>query len=114
MELKQVILIRQDLKLSRGKTAAQASHASVECLLRSNKDLVQDWRRQGMKKVILKVKDKKELIKYKNLADDANLSACLITDAGHTEVEPGTITCLGIGPDDEEKIDRVTGELQML
>jgi PTH2 family peptidyl-tRNA hydrolase len=67
-----------------------------------------------MKKIVLKVKSLDELMKYKQLAEDANLSACMITDAGHTEVEPGTITCLGIGPDSEEKIDKITGDLPML
>lgn len=114
MELKQVILVRQDLKMSKGKIAAQASHASVECLLKTHKDLIEEWREQGMKKIILKVKDKAELMKYRKLAQDANISTCVITDAGHTEVEPGTVTCIGIGPDDENKIDRITGELKML
>jgi len=114
MELKQVILVRQDLKMSKGKIAAQVSHASVDCLLKSHKDLVEEWRKQGMKKIVLKVKDYDELRKYLSLAEKENLIACLITDAGHTELKPGTITCLGIGPDDEEKIDKVTGNLKML
>ena len=66
-----------------------------------------------MKKVVLRVKDQKELIKYKNLAEDNGLVNALITDAGRTVVEPGTMTCLGIGPDKEEKIDKVTGNLKM-
>ena len=114
MELKQVILIREDLQLSKGKTAAQASHASVECLLRSHNDLIDDWRAQGMKKIVLKVKDKEELIKYKEAAEKANLTVCIIKDAGHTEVKPGTMTCIGIGPDKESKIDKVTGDLPVL
>lgn len=114
MELKQVILVRQDLKMSRGKIAAQASHASVDCLLKTHKDIIEEWRGQGMKKVVLKVKGREELMKYKKLAEDANISTCLITDAGHTEVEPGTVTCIGIGPDDENKIDKITGALKML
>ena len=61
MEYKQVILVRQDLKLSKGKLAAQASHASVESVLKSHKDDTTKWRKQGMKKSVLKVKDEKEL-----------------------------------------------------
>jgi PTH2 family peptidyl-tRNA hydrolase len=114
MELKQVILISQDLKMSKGKIAAQASHASVDCLLNSHKDIIEEWRGQGMKKIVLKVRDLEELKKYKTLAEDLNLIARVITDAGHTEVEHGTVTCLGIGPDDEEKIDKVTGDLKTL
>ena len=114
MEFKQVILIRQDLKLPKGKMSVQAAHASTEALLRSHKDDISKWHSEGMKKVVLKVKDKNELIKYKNLAEDHGLVTVLITDAGKTVVEPGTMTCLGIGPDKEEKIDKVTGNLKMV
>ena len=48
------------------------------------------------------------------MAEDIGIKTALITDAGHTVVEPGTITCLGIGPDEEGKIDAVTGELPLL
>jgi len=114
MEIKQVIVVRKDLGMSKGKTAAQVSHASVECMLRSHKDIVDAWRASGMKKVILKVENLDELRKVNTEAEDLGLSTAFIKDAGHTEVEPGTITCLGIGPDDEEKINKITGKLQML
>ena len=48
------------------------------------------------------------------MAEDAGLKCALITDAGHTVVEPGTKTCLGIGPDDEKKIDLITGKLKIM
>jgi PTH2 family peptidyl-tRNA hydrolase len=67
-----------------------------------------------MKKVVLKVNDQKELLAYKQKAEDAGLVVALITDAGHTQLAPGTVTCLGIGPDKEEKIDKVTGALQLI
>ena len=114
MTYKQVILVRNDLKLPKGKLAAQVSHASVNALLKSNKDDIREWQEVGMKKVVLKVKDNDELIGYKNKAEDAGLVTALIEDAGLTVVEPGTITCLGIGPDDEEKIDKITGNLKCL
>jgi len=113
-EYKQVILVRHDLKLTKGKMAAQVSHASVESLLRSHADDRDTWRAQGMKKVVLKVADLKELLEYKRKAEDAGLVVALIVDAGHTQVEPGTATCLGIGPDKAEKIDKVTGSLQLI
>lgn len=113
MNYKQVILVRQDLKLDKGKMAAQAAHASVESVLRSDKEIIKKWRNQGMKKVVLKVKDEKELMKYNEEAKDFNLKTAVITDAGKTRIAPGTVTCLGIGPDDEEKIDRITGNLKM-
>lgn len=111
-ELKQVILIRKDLKMSSGKTAAQAAHAAVEAVLRSEKGIVSSWRSMGMKKITLKVESEKELYKYLQLAKDSGLITALITDAGRTEIAPGTPTCLAIGPDKEEKIDTITGELK--
>lgn len=114
MSLKQVILVRADLEMSKGKTAAQVSHASVECLLRSHKDDISKWRGEGMKKVVLKVASLDELKQHHMKAQDAGLIACFISDAGRTELMPGTITCMGIGPADEEKIDRITGHLKPL
>ena len=114
MQYKQVILMRNDLKLPKGKLAAQCSHAAVESTLNSDKKIVSKWRSSGAKKVILKVKDKKELLKYKQEAKDIGLTTALITDAGKTVIAPGTMTCLGIGPDEEEKIDKVSGKLGMV
>ena len=114
MPYKQVILVRDDLKLPKGKLAAQCSHASVDAVIKSDRKTVGLWKNEGGKKIVLKVEDEKELFKYKQLAEDSGLKTALITDAGHTVVEPGTITCLGIGPDEEEKIDNITGKLKMM
>ena len=114
MNYKQVILIRQDLKLPKGKAAAQVAHASVEAVLKSKAELVKAWRNEGMAKIVLKVKDEKELIKYFQNAKDEGFTASLITDAGRTTIAPGTKTCVGIGPDTEEKIDKITKTLPLL
>jgi PTH2 family peptidyl-tRNA hydrolase len=112
--MKQVIIFRQDLKLSKGKMSAQCSHASVEAVLKSDKKRVSEWQKEGMKKVVLKVDDLKELLRYNQLAKDSGLITSLIKDAGRTEIEPGTITCVGIGPDDDIKIDAVTKNLKLI
>jgi len=114
MELKQVILVRKDLKLTKGKMAAQVSHASVEAALKSEKDVLGGWRRAGMKKSVLAVENKEALLRYKRMAGEVGLVTALITDAGHTQLPAGTMTCLAIGPDGEEKIDRVTGDLKLI
>ena len=111
---KQVILVRQDLKLPKGKLAAQAAHASVEAVLRSDEEMVKRWRMEGMAKIVIKVKDEKELVKYFQQAKDEDIVASLITDAGKTVVAPGTRTCLAIGPAKEEDVDAVTAELKMV
>ena len=109
-----MIMVRQDLKLPKGKAAAQVAHASVEAVFRSDKNLVKNWRISGMAKIVLKVADEKALLKINQIAKDAGLVTAVITDAGHTVVEPGTRTCLGIGPDEEEKLDALFGELKLL
>ena len=114
MELKQVILVRRDLKLSKGKTATQCAHASIEAVLRSKDNVVEKWRREGMKKVVLKVENETKLLDYDYKAKRLDLTTALITDAGRTEIPSGTITCLAIGPDEEGKIDKITGKLKML
>ena len=114
MSYKQLVLVREDLKLPRGKLSVQVAHASSSALIKSHKDDMKKWQSEGMKKVVLKVKTKEELFKYKQEAEDIGLITALIQDAGKTVVEPGTITCLGIGPDKEEKIDQITGKLKMV
>lgn len=111
-QLKQVILIRKDLKMSAGKVAAQAAHASVDAVLKSNKKLLSNWRKTGMKKIALRVNSAEELNALYNKALTSDIIASLITDAGHTEISPGTQTCVAIGPGPEVKIDEITSELK--
>lgn len=111
-DLKQVILIRKDLKMSPGKIGAQAAHASVDAVLKSNKKLLNNWKKTGMKKITLKVNSLEELKEYFNKALEQDITASIITDAGHTELTPGTQTCVAIGPGPENKIDEITAELK--
>ena len=109
-EYKVVVLVRTDLDMGKGKMAAQVGHASVELALRAQK---MD-RKAGQKKVVLKVANKDEMIRYMNEARSSGLYTCMITDAGRTQIEPGSQTCVGIGPAPESEIDKVTGGLKML
>ena len=113
MNYKQVILVRQDLKLPKGKMAAQVGHAAVEAALKSDKEIIKKWRLKGQKKIVLKVNDEKELLKYLQLAKDSEIVTALITDAGKTVIAPGTKTALAIGPDDEDTIDNLTSNLKL-
>lgn len=110
-EYKQVILVREDLNMPSGKMCSQVAHAAVECIMASDKRKLEEWRKQGMKKVVLKVKDLDELKRFKSIAKQKGLVSKLITDAGKTVFNEPTMTCLGIGPDEESKIDAVTGKL---
>lgn len=113
-DVKQVILVRTDLKMPKGKLAAQAAHASVEAVLNSKKKMIRLWKSLGMKKVCLKVVDLKELDNYINKAQEAGLQTSRITDAGKTVFNKPTVTCAAIGPENSEKIDEITKELKML
>ena len=112
--MKQVILIRNDLKMPKGKMAAQACHSSVESTLKSDKENVKEWKKDGMMKAILRVDSEKELLKYNQMAKDSGLITSLITDAGRTFFKEPTRTCLAIGPDKDEKIDKITGKLKLI
>ena len=110
--MKQVIVVRNDLKLSKGKLAAQCAHASYAAAMKSKKR--KEWEKQGQKKVILKAKDVSQLLQLKDKCSLLKLPFVLISDAGLTEVTRGTVTCLGIGPEEENKINKVTGSLPLL
>ncbi|HNZ87350.1 MAG TPA: peptidyl-tRNA hydrolase Pth2 [Methanofastidiosum sp.] len=114
---KQVVVVREDLKLSKGKLSAQVAHAAVSCAIKAEKNknkYFSDWFSEGQKKVVLKVNDLESLLKIFNEAKSVGLITELIKDAGLTEIPPGTITVLGIGPAPEEEIDRVVGNLKLL
>jgi PTH2 family peptidyl-tRNA hydrolase len=114
---KQVIVFRSDLKLSKGKAAAQAGHAAVsaaEEARKHRKNWWEAWLNEGQCKVVLKVKSEKELLALEKQAKEMALPCALIIDRGLTEIPPGTITCLGIGPAPTDKIDKITGNLPLL
>ena len=112
--MKQVIVVNEALKLPRGKLAAQVAHASVAALLSADPDKVQSWLDTGMAKIVLQVDSETELLRLHTLAQQSDLPAALIQDAGRTVLAAETTTCLGIGPDDDERVNEVTGNLSLL
>ncbi len=113
-EYKQCIIVRDDLKLSKGKLAVQVAHAAVSASECAGEKVREAWKEGGQKKVVLKVPGLKELFELKELARRQGLPNMLITDAGLTEVPPGTITVLGIGPAEAGELDKITGHLKLL
>ena len=116
-EYKQVIVFRGDLKLSKGKIAAQAGHAAVSAAEEARKrhrGWWDAWLFEGQRKIAVKVKDEKELLELEEAAEELGLPNALIVDRGLTEIPPDTITCLGIGPAPAEKVDRLTADLPLL
>ncbi|MFH0986609.1 MAG: peptidyl-tRNA hydrolase Pth2 [Candidatus Micrarchaeota archaeon] len=115
-ELKQVIAVRKDLKMTKGKMSAQVAHASIESFRIAEKlapNETKHWLQQGAKKVVVYVENQAQLMELKESLPD-KMPHRLIVDAGLTQLEPGTATCLGIGPYFEEDIDRFTGKLKLV
>ena len=115
-DIKQVIIVRTDLGMGKGKIAAQVGHACVlgaEHVRKSHPEWHADWW-NGQEKVVLKVPGIRDLQELKKHAIDLNLPWSEVTDAGHTQISPGTITCISIGPAPENLIDRITGDLKLL
>lgn len=119
--MKQIILIRKDLKMRRGKEVAQGSHASMVFLLKNYANMstkllmtLSDWVKGGQTKVCLQVHSEKELVKLYKEALKADLETHIITDAGRTEFDGvPTKTCVAIGPNKSEEIDKITGHLKL-
>lgn len=116
-EYKQVLVIRMDLKMSRGKIAVQIAHAAVSAAEEARKHSLVSWRGwlwEGQKKVAVKVSSEEELLALRDKAIKAGLPLHLIRDRGLTELPPGTTTALGIGPARTETVDKITGDLPLL
>jgi PTH2 family peptidyl-tRNA hydrolase len=112
--VKQVVVLRTDLGLSVGKMAAQACHASVSALLMAEHDEIRAWLEYGQTKIVLEAASEELLRRLAEQCEEEGLPFQLIADAGRTEVEAGTVTALGVGPAEGQKIDRVTGKLGLL
>ena len=109
------LIVRKDLKLSAGKLAVQCSHAAVNCSLTAKKTeprLMERWQSNGGRKICLAINDLESLKLLMGKSKSAGLITHLIKDAGHTELPPGTITVLGIGPAPKSSIDALTSELK--
>lgn len=113
---KQVIAVRTDLDMGKGKIAAQVGHACVmgaEHVRKSHPEWFDEWW-AGQEKVVVKVGSMKELEKIKQDAIELDVPWSEVSDAGHTQLAPGTTTCISLGPAPENLIDKITGELKLL
>ena len=127
MKVKQVIVARRDLNMSPGKLASQVAHASLAALLDEIRDYKTDtvfrlkkksaaykWLAEDFTKVVLQVNSEEELLALYDLTLSKGIPCALIVDDGRTEFNgEKTITCLGIGPDFSNDIDKITGHLKL-
>ena len=114
---KMAIVVRKDLELSPGKLAGQVAHAAIGCYrktLEGNmEDLIWEWFYEGQAKVILQVPIEQDL---RNLMAKCVLHKVPyyeVRDMGLTELMPDTFTCIGIGPDLTENLNKITGNLKL-
>ena len=115
--LKMILVVRTDLKMGKGKIAAQCSHAAVAAFKSARSKApahLKAWTRSGQAKVAVKVDSEEELVRIHNLARAQGLVAQLIQDAGRTQIAAGSKTVVAIGPAEEHRIDKVTGTLKLL
>lgn len=136
MPIKQVIVMRKDLNMRKGKIAAQAGHACVAALIKAasvnnsylnwnfkedkiecigkNNRYIDDWLNNNFTKICVYVESEEELLKIKEQGDKLHLISAIITDNGLTEFHgQKTLTCLAFEPLPSEIIDKITGNLKL-
>jgi PTH2 family peptidyl-tRNA hydrolase len=114
---KLAIAVRRDLDMGKGKIAVQVGHATIMAAEEARGRHPQWWKawfNEGQCKVVVKVSSEDELRALKREADEFGLPSAIIEDRGLTQVEPGTVTCVGIGPAPVELVDKITGALPLL
>ena len=115
MPMKLVLVARVDLGMGKGKLAAQVAHAAVSAALACyGSPAFRAWLREGQPKVVLKVGSEEDLLDLCTSASEAGLPVQLIRDAGRTQLEPGTATCVALGPGEASELDQVSGHLALL
>lgn len=125
LEHKQVIVMRKDLNMRKGKLVAQGAHASMGAILglckRDGNKLVlemdertEPWLTGRFKKICVYVNSEAELTEIYQNAKITGLVCSLIEDAGLTEFNGvKTLTAVAVGPDREDKVDAITKHLPL-
>ncbi|KAJ6638283.1 putative peptidyl-tRNA hydrolase 2 [Pseudolycoriella hygida] len=116
-DCKMLLIVRNDLKMGKGKIAAQCGHAAVgayQTAIKRFPRLVRLWDSNGCPKIAVKCESKAEIIELRNKAQAMNFNTCMIRDAGRTQVEPNTITVLAVGPANSQDLDTITRHLKLL
>ena len=110
---KLVIVVRTDLEMTTGKIVAQSGHAVAQLMLGERTEEFVNWLGTGMKKVCLQADSEAKILEMAERAEKHEIPFYIVRDAGLTSVPPGTITCIGIGPDKDRLVEKVTGSLKL-
>jgi peptidyl-tRNA hydrolase len=111
--MKQAVVARGDLGMGEGKLAAQVAHASLMAYENTDDRAQSAWKGDGQKKIVLRVESESRLFELADGADTRGLPHAVVRDAGHTQLDPGTVTALAVGPAEENRVDAVTGDLSL-
>jgi len=111
--MKQAIVARADLGMGEGKLAAQVAHASLQAYEAADDPTRREWKGSGQKKIVLQADGESTLFELADRAERDGLPHSIVRDAGHTQLEPGTVTALAVGPALDDLVDEVTGDLQL-
>lgn len=118
MNTKLVYCVRNDLKMGKGKIAAQVGHATLGIYKKNIREkrtsILEQWGNSGEAKIVCKINSEKEMNKLKDMAEKMNMCTHIVCDAGHTQVVAGSKTILVIGPEYENRLKQITGHLKLL
>lgn len=111
--MKQAIVARADIGMGEGKLAAQVAHASLKAFQDATASAQKEWQGSGQKKIVLKATSESELFELAEKAKTEGVPHAIVRDAGHTQLDPGTVTALAVGPAADDRVDAVTGDLSL-
>ena len=116
-DVKMVLVVNNDLKMGKGKIAAQVGHAAVSSTLKCGKKapgLLESWLASGQKKICVKGENAEHLLELEQRASSNGLLTTKVFDAGHTQIPSGSLTVLALGPDIESQLSNITDDLKLL
>jgi PTH2 family peptidyl-tRNA hydrolase len=99
--------------MGEGKLAAQVAHASLMAYEDADRRAKSEWKGEGQKKVVLKVDGESAVFELADEAERKGLPHAVVRDAGHTQLDPGTVTAIAVGPARDDMVDEVTGDLSL-
>jgi len=111
--VKQTIVARADLGMGEGKLAAQVAHASLSAYEDAGTKARKQWKGEGQKKVVVQANGEDAIFELAEKARTEGLPHAVVRDAGHTQLDPGTVTALAVGPGEDEIVDKVTGDCSL-